>query len=149
MYIFRLSTARIKIRQIPHVIFQTKSQFFFKVWITLQCHEKSFFCTFLAETLYAIDKSSTSKCKFSDFPLLALKFTKFLMSFLEARVSQPFFTVMIDRYILAIQQIVSHEEQLWFSFWFVAIFWTELPQKRWHHDHNNRKWLTQPQSHFH
>ena len=42
---------------------------------------------FLAETLYAIDKSGTSKCKFSDSPLLALKFTKFFMSFLEPRVS--------------------------------------------------------------
>ena len=30
----------VKIYQIPHVIFQTKSQFFFKVWITLQCHER-------------------------------------------------------------------------------------------------------------
>ena len=29
----------------------------------------------------------TSKCKFSDLPLIALKFTKFLMSFLETRVS--------------------------------------------------------------
>ena len=28
---------------------------------------------------------STSKCKFSDLPLLALKFTKFFMSFLEPR----------------------------------------------------------------
>ena len=35
----------------------------------------------------ATDKSSTSKCKFSDLPLLALKFTKFLMLFLEPRVS--------------------------------------------------------------
>ena len=32
--------------------FQTNSQFFFKVWITLQCADRSFFCTFLAETLY-------------------------------------------------------------------------------------------------
>ena len=38
--IFRLSTARVKIHQIPHVIPKTKSQFFFKVWITFQCHEK-------------------------------------------------------------------------------------------------------------
>ena len=42
---------------------------------------------FLAQTQYTFDKSSTSKCKFSDLPLLALKFTKFLMSFLEPRVS--------------------------------------------------------------
>ena len=75
----RLSTAPVKIHQIPHVTFQTKSQFFFKVLITLQCHERSFFCTFLAETFYAIDQSSPSKCKSSDLPLLALKLTKFLM----------------------------------------------------------------------
>ena len=87
--IFRLSAARVKVHQIPHVIFQTKSQFFFKVWISFQCHERSFSCTFLAETLYAIDKSSTSKYKFSDLPLLTLKFTKFLMLFLEPRVSFP------------------------------------------------------------
>ena len=28
------------------------------------------------------------------------------------------------RYILAIQQIVTHDEHLWYSFWSVAIFWT-------------------------
>ena len=32
------------------------------------------------------DKNSTSECKFSNLPLLALKFTKFLMVFLETRV---------------------------------------------------------------
>ena len=42
---------------------------------------------FLAETLYGIDKSGTSKCKFSDLPLLALKFTKFFVPFMEPRVS--------------------------------------------------------------
>ena len=26
---------------------------------------------------------------------------------------------------------------------------SELPQKHWHHSHNNRNWLKQPQSHFH
>ena len=52
------------------------------------CHlwnHKSFFttqllCIFLAQTLDTFDKSSPSKCKFSDFPLLVLKFTKFRMS---------------------------------------------------------------------
>ena len=39
--IFRLATACIKIHQIPHVIFGTKSQFFFKLCITLQCHKNS------------------------------------------------------------------------------------------------------------
>ena len=30
----------LKVHQFPHVIFQTKSQFFFKVWIFFQCHER-------------------------------------------------------------------------------------------------------------
>ena len=38
--IFRLFTARVKVHQTSHVIFQTKSQFFFKVWIFFQCHER-------------------------------------------------------------------------------------------------------------
>ena len=59
--------------------FKFKSQFFFKVQIFFQCHERKFFCNFLAETLYAIDKSSTLKCNFLDLLLLALIFTKFLM----------------------------------------------------------------------
>ena len=84
--IFRLFTTLVKIHQISHVIFQTKSLFFFKVCITLQCHEGYFYCIFSAETLHDIDKSSTSKCKFSDLPLLALKFTKLFMSFLEPGV---------------------------------------------------------------
>ena len=55
------------------------------------CHfwnHKSFFttqllCIFLAQTLHTFHKSSPSKCKFSDFPLLNLKFTKFIMSFFK------------------------------------------------------------------
>ena len=53
------------------------------------CHSwnhKSFFTTqflyiFLAQTLHTFEKSSPKKCKFSDFLLLVLKFTKFLMLF--------------------------------------------------------------------
>ena len=78
--IFRLASASIKIHQICQVIFEAKNQFFVNVWVTLQC-------TFLAETLYAVEKSSTSMCKFSELILLALKITKWFMSFLERRVS--------------------------------------------------------------
>ena len=45
------------------------------------------FVLLLAQTLYTINKSSTLKSKFSDLPLLTLKFTKFLMPFLEPKVS--------------------------------------------------------------
>ena len=42
---------------------------------------------FFARPLHTFYKRSPSKCKFSDFPLLGLKFTKLLMPFLETRVS--------------------------------------------------------------
>ena len=42
---------------------------------------------FLAQTLHTFDKSSPSKWKFSDLPLLELKFTKFLTSFFKQKVS--------------------------------------------------------------
>ena len=37
--IFRFSTARMKMNQILCVIFQAKSQFYFKFWTNLQCHD--------------------------------------------------------------------------------------------------------------
>ena len=59
---FRLATVRIKIHLIPHVIFGTKNQFFFKLCII---------CTFSSKILYALDERSPSKSKFPDFRLLA------------------------------------------------------------------------------
>ena len=41
--------------------------FSFNLCITLQCHERQLFCTFLAETFYDLDKRNPSKCKISDF----------------------------------------------------------------------------------
>ena len=67
--IFRLLSGWVKMHQIPYVMFQTTSQFFFKLFINLQCHEK-LFCTILAETVHDLDKSSPSECKISDFRLL-------------------------------------------------------------------------------
>ena len=51
-------------------------------------NHKAFFttqllCMRLAHTLHTFHKSSPSKCKFSDFPLLRLKFTKFITSFFK------------------------------------------------------------------
>ena len=37
--IFRLSTANVKINQIPDAIFQARSQFSLKFCITLKCHD--------------------------------------------------------------------------------------------------------------
>ena len=64
-----------------------------KQWVFLQSLDHSSvsweitLLHFLAENLYAIEKRSTSKCKFSDLSLLILKFTKFVMSFLQPRAS--------------------------------------------------------------
>ena len=38
--IFRLLSGSVKIHQIPHVIFETKCQFFFKLCSNLEPHEK-------------------------------------------------------------------------------------------------------------
>ena len=38
-------------------------KFFFKLCVTIQCHERSLFCIFLAKTLYDLDIKSPSKCK--------------------------------------------------------------------------------------
>ena len=59
----RISCALVKICQIPHVISQTTSGFFFKLCIILQCYEIQFLCTFLAQTLYTLVKSSPLKSK--------------------------------------------------------------------------------------
>ena len=40
-------------------------------------------CIFLTQTLHTFHKHSSSKYKFSDFPLLWLKFSKFLMSYFK------------------------------------------------------------------
>ena len=74
IYLTLLSTTCVKIHQITYVIFET----IYKSFFTTQ-----FLCIFLAQTLHTFYKSIPSKCKFSHFPLLGLKFTKFLMSFLK------------------------------------------------------------------
>ena len=90
IYLTLPSSTCVKIRQITYVIFETISHF--------SRHNSS---VFLAQTLYTFYKNSPSKWKLSDFPLLGLKFTKFLMSFFKQKVSfsskfGSFFSVMRD-----------------------------------------------------
>ena len=87
MQISRLATAHIKIHQIPHVIFGTKSQFFFKLCITLQFHKTQLFCTFSSKTLYTLDKRSPSKCIFW-LSVARMKLNQ-ITSFFNPRVSSP------------------------------------------------------------
>ena len=56
-----------------------KSQFFFKLCITLQCQEIWLFCTFLAATWYHLGKRSPSKCSILDFWLFKWNFTKLVL----------------------------------------------------------------------
>ena len=88
MQTFRLATGHIKIHQIPHVIFGTKRQFFFKLW-TLFSGMKHNSCIFSSKSFYALGKRIQSKRKFSYFCLLARKLTKFLMSFFRPQVGFP------------------------------------------------------------
>ena len=90
IYLTLVSTTCEKIHRITYVIFETIYQSF------LSTH---FLCISLAQTLHTFYKSSPSTYKFSDFPLLGSKFTKFLMSFFKQNVSfslkfGSFFSVM-------------------------------------------------------
>ena len=76
--VFGLLSGWVKTHQIPNVIFESTSQIFFKLCITLQCHE-TYFYTFLAKTLYDFYKRKPSKCKISSFRLFRWNFTKFVL----------------------------------------------------------------------
>ena len=77
---------------------------FFETISHFSRHDSSLF--FLAQTLHTFYKISSSKCKSSDFPLLVLKFTKFLMSFFKQQISfsskfeSLFSAIRYDSYVL-------------------------------------------------
>ena len=72
-----LVVGRVKIHQIPHVIFETRSHFFFKLCVTVQCHEITLL-HFFSNDFY---NRSPSNCKNSDFGLHRwnLYFDRFLL----------------------------------------------------------------------
>ena len=86
------------------------------------------------------------------FPLWINLNMAHLLLFFSVQRPQLFLTnlfsvLLFDRYILAIQQIITHGEHLRYYFWSIAISWTASEALvPWQ---NNRKWLKQPQSHFH
>ena len=77
----------VKFRRFPHVIFQSTSLFLsnFASLFTVMRH--NFSVLSFAQTSNTFDKNSRSKCKFSDLPLLALKYIKYLISYLKLQVS--------------------------------------------------------------
>ena len=67
---------------------QFSSQFFFKICISLQCHERQLLCTFVAQTIYIyFGHKEPIKTNFLDFQVLRSKFVKFLRSVLKQQVS--------------------------------------------------------------
>ena len=78
------------------------------------------FCIFIAQTLHTFYKNSPTKCKFSDLPLLALKFTKFLMSSLEPRVS-------FSSNFASLFSVIWHITPLKFSNWNILCFGQKEP----------------------
>ena len=54
--------------------------------------------------------------------------------------------LLIDRYILTIHQIITQRSIC--DTYFDLQRSSELPQKPWHHVHNDINWLKQPQIHF-
>ena len=69
----RFSSARVKIRQIPHVIFASTSQFSFKCCINIQCHHAKFPYTFFSSKIMYLFKRSPLKCKFFRFSSARVK----------------------------------------------------------------------------
>ena len=74
---------------------QNSTNFVFHFWNHKSVFTIPLFCIFLAQTLYIFCKSCPKRCTFTDFPLLALKFSKFLMLFFGAK-SQFFFKLRIS-----------------------------------------------------
>ena len=126
--ILRILCALVKITQIPHVIFQSTSQFFFKFCITLQCHEIQPPCTFLAQTLYTLVKSSSLKCNFlrllsSRVKICQIPYVNFEMtsqsssdflSFLSVITYNSFVSLQLMQFILWTKR--SHENTNFDSF---------------------------------
>ena len=59
----RLSSAQVKICQIPYATFETTSRFLSKFYIPLQFYKRLFLCTFLAWTICTLLKRSPLKRK--------------------------------------------------------------------------------------
>ena len=78
IYLTLRSTNCLKIHVILYVTFANMHKSFFTAQL---------FCNFLAQSLHIFYNSSPEKCKYLDFPLLTLKFTKFLVSFFKQKVN--------------------------------------------------------------
>ena len=85
MQILRLSSVGSKFAKFRTSFFKVKisSSSNFASFLTVMTHNSSVFLWFK----HTYKKSSASKCDFSELPMLALKFTNFLMKCLKPKVS--------------------------------------------------------------
>ena len=86
--ILTFSSVLMKICQIAHIIFQTTSQFFFKFYMTRQCHEIYSSVFFLGQMLYTWHRGTNQSANVLGFLVLGSKFIKSL-SFLKQIISFP------------------------------------------------------------
>ena len=80
--ILTLSSVLMKICQIPHLIFQIRSQFFFKFCMTFHCHEIYPSVLFQVKRCIFGEKGTNQSANFLVFLVLGSKFTEFF-SFLK------------------------------------------------------------------
>ena len=62
-------------------IFQTTREFFFKFYMTFQCHERELLYTFLGQRLSTLHKRDQSKCKFWRLLSARIKIHEILVNF--------------------------------------------------------------------
>ena len=105
---FELLSGWVKIHHILHVIFETTSQFFFKLCITLQCHGRKVFCTFLAETLF--EKESTTVQNFR-LSTAQVKFHQNCLKYIKFQLKKVW-----TSYVLWYQSIVQNLKRAYFLF---------------------------------
>ena len=84
----RLSSAQVKICQIPYANFETTSRFLSKFCIPLQFHERLFLCTFFSSNnIYFAQKELIKINLFETFKCSDQNSFKFLMSILKWQVN--------------------------------------------------------------
>ena len=71
----------------PHVIFESTSQFSFKFCINPQCHQTQLFCAFSAQALCTWVKRSQLNCKFLKHLSARVKICQILVSTLKRQVN--------------------------------------------------------------
>ena len=93
----RLSSAWVKLCQIPYANFETTSRFLSKFGIFFQFHEKSFLCTFLAERLYTLLNRSPLKWKFLRLSSAWVKFC--LISYSNSKMTSR----LLSKFCISLQ----------------------------------------------